>query len=65
MDLTDFFDTGLLGGIVLIGLLALLGYRISTYLYDKREYARFEKERKNARWNQVSAVHTGSYNGFP
>lgn len=60
VDITDLFETGLLGGIVLAGLIALLAYRITTYVYDKREFARFEKERKNARWNQVR-IHYSYY----
>ena len=45
---------GLLGAIVLAGLIFLLFIRISTYLYDKREYARFVNERENAKWNTVT-----------
>ena len=42
-------------GIVLIGLLILLVWRIAVFIYDRREYARFERERRNARWETVSA----------
>ncbi len=45
---------GLLGALVLAGLILLLFFRISTYLYDKREYARFLNERENAKWSRVS-----------
>ena len=44
---------GLLAAILIAGLLLLLIYKITTYLYDKREYARFLEERKKAKWNAV------------
>ncbi|XP_046454931.1 integrin beta-PS-like [Daphnia pulex] len=43
---------GLLGAIVLVGLALLLLYRIFTYVYDKREYARFLNEKENAKWSR-------------
>lgn len=42
---------GILAGIVLIGLLTLLIWKVATTIHDRREYAKFEKERQNARWN--------------
>ncbi|XP_030054041.1 integrin beta-7 [Microcaecilia unicolor] len=43
---------GLVLGIVFIGLLLIIIYRITVEVYDRREYARFEKERKNVQWNE-------------
>lgn len=42
-----------IAGIVLLGLLLLLLWKILTMVYDRREYARFEKDRMNARWDTV------------
>ncbi|KAI9549957.1 hypothetical protein GHT06_007613 [Daphnia sinensis] len=42
---------GLAGALIALLLFALLCYRIATYFYDKREYARFLNEKKNAKWN--------------
>ena len=42
--------------IVLVGLLILLIWRIAVFIYDRREYARFERERRTARWETVSAA---------
>ncbi|KAL3123583.1 hypothetical protein niasHT_005128 [Heterodera trifolii] len=39
-----------IAGIVLLGLLLLLLWKLMTIIYDRREYARFEKERLQARW---------------
>lgn len=44
---------GLLGAILLAGLIALLLYKISVHLYDKKQYARFLEDQKNAKWNRV------------
>lgn len=48
------FVAGLLAAIVLAGLLALVSYRLWTYVIDKREYARFLNEKNNSKWNRVS-----------
>ena len=40
-----------IAGIVLLGLLLLLLWKILTVIYDRREYARFEKDRLKARWD--------------
>ena len=40
--------------IVLIGLLLLLVWKLLTYIHDTREFAKFEKERQNAKWDTVS-----------
>lgn len=42
---------GVIAGIILIGLLLLLLWKLLVTIHDRREYARFEKERDNARWN--------------
>ncbi|XP_013782118.1 integrin beta-PS-like [Limulus polyphemus] len=42
---------GVIGGIVLIGLLLLLIWKILTSIHDRREYAKFEKERAMAKWH--------------
>ena len=44
---------GIVIGIIIIGLALLLIWRLLTYVHDKREFARFEKERQNAKWEQV------------
>lgn len=43
-----------IAGIVLLGLLLLCLWKLLTMIYDRREYARFEKDRLNARWDTVS-----------
>src|SRR5688572_19144204 len=47
------FVLGVIGGIILIGLLLLLIWKLLVTIHDRREYARFEKERENARWDMV------------
>jgi hypothetical protein len=47
---------GVIGGIVLIGLLLLLIWKIVTSIHDRREYAKFEKERAMSDWNRVSII---------
>lgn len=44
---------GVIAGIVLIGLLLLLCWKLLTILHDRREYAKFERERLNAKWDTV------------
>lgn len=43
---------GVIGGIVLIGLLLLLIWKIVTSIHDRREFAKFEKERAMSDWNR-------------
>lgn len=45
---------GLIAGIVAIGVLTLIIWKIVTTIHDRREYAKFEKERENAKWATVS-----------
>ncbi|KAL5278574.1 ITGB1 family protein [Megaselia abdita] len=40
-----------IGAIVLIGLALLILWKVLTTIHDRREFARFEKERENARWD--------------
>ncbi|XP_013400063.1 integrin beta-PS [Lingula anatina] len=42
---------GVIAGIVLIGLALLLVWKVLTTIHDRREFAKFEKERLNARWD--------------
>lgn len=42
---------GLAGALVAVGLLALLLFRVCTYLKDRREYVRFQEEKLKAKWN--------------
>lgn len=42
---------GLVAAIVAIGLLTLLIWKLLTTIHDRREYAKFEKERDAAKWN--------------
>jgi uncharacterized membrane protein len=48
---------GVIGGIVLIGLLLLLIWKIVTSIHDRREYAKFEQERATSSWNRVSIIY--------
>ncbi|XP_061470735.1 integrin beta-7 isoform X2 [Rhineura floridana] len=41
-------------GFVLLGLFLIIIYRIIVEIYDRREFKRFEKERKCAKWNEVN-----------
>ena len=45
---------GVIGAVVLIGLLTLLLWKVLTSLHDRREFARFENERKNLKFGVVS-----------
>lgn len=40
-----------IAGIVLLGLLLLCLWKLLTVIYDRREYARFDKDRLNAKWD--------------
>lgn len=52
---------GLLGAILLGGLILLLLFKISTYLYDKKQYANFLKDQKNSTWRNVSPFFLVDY----
>ena len=45
---------GVVATVVAVGLVALLIWRLFTFIHDTREVARFEKERRNAKWDTVS-----------
>ena len=45
---------GVIGAIVAVGLALLLMWKVLTTIHDRREYARFEKERMMAKWDAVS-----------
>lgn len=52
---------GVVAGIVLIGLALLLIWKLLMIIHDRREFAKFEKEKMNAKWDTVSVwKHTGS-----
>ncbi|XP_053373314.1 integrin beta-PS-like isoform X4 [Mercenaria mercenaria] len=42
---------GTIGGIVLVGLILLLIWKLWTTIHDRREFAKFEKETQNAKWD--------------
>lgn len=44
---------GVIAAIVLIGLALLLLWKLLTTIHDRREFARFEKERMMAKWDTV------------
>ncbi len=45
---------GVIGAIVTIGLVLILMWKVFTTIHDRREFARFEKERGMAKWDAVS-----------
>ena len=45
---------GTTGSTVLVGILIILIWKIVTTYYDKREFEKFERERKLAKWGKVS-----------
>ncbi|PVD29574.1 hypothetical protein C0Q70_08828 [Pomacea canaliculata] len=42
---------GVVGGIVFVGLALLFIWKLLTFLHDRHEFAKFEKERQNAKWD--------------
>ena len=44
---------GTIIGIVVIGLILLLIWRLFTTIHDRREFAKFEKETQNAKFDTV------------
>ncbi|XP_016121286.1 integrin beta-1-B-like, partial [Sinocyclocheilus grahami] len=44
---------GVVAGIVLIGLALLLIWKLLMIIHDRREFAKFEKEKMNAKWDAV------------
>lgn len=51
---------GVVAGIVLIGLALLLIWKLLMIIHDRREFAKFEKEKMNAKWDTVSPSHQSS-----
>lgn len=47
---------GVIAAIVLIGLAILLLWKLLTTISDRREFAKFEKERMMAKWDTVSGT---------
>lgn len=47
---------GVIGAIVLIGMALLLLWKLLTTISDRREFAKFEKERMIAKWDTVSLI---------
>ncbi|MGH0192557.1 UNVERIFIED_CONTAM: hypothetical protein FKN15_018171 [Acipenser sinensis] len=43
---------GSVSGIVFIGLLLVMLYRIIIFFYDRQEFRRFENERQKEKWNK-------------
>lgn len=48
---------GVIAAIVLMGLAILLLWKLLTTIHDRREFAKFEKERMMAKWDTVSITH--------
>jgi len=46
-----FIVIGVILGIVLVGLALLLIWKLLTTIHDRREFAKFEKERMMAKWD--------------
>ena len=44
---------GVIGAVVAIGFALLLLWKLFTVIHDRREFARFEKERQLAKWDTV------------
>jgi len=42
---------GVIGGIIALGLALLLIWKLLVTIHDRREFAKFEKERQNAKWD--------------
>lgn len=47
---------GVISAIVLIGMAFLLLWKLLTTINDRREFAKFEKERMIAKWDTVSVT---------
>lgn len=48
---------GVIAAVVLIGLALLLLWKLLTTIHDRREFAKFEKERMMAKWDAVSGLN--------
>lgn len=47
---------GIIGGVVAVGLLLLLLWKLLTFFFDKMEYARFMREIESYKWAKVSVT---------
>ncbi|XP_034027892.1 integrin beta-1-like isoform X1 [Thalassophryne amazonica] len=56
---------GVVAGIVLIGLALLLIWKLLMIIHDRREFAKFEKEKMNAKWDtQENPIYKSPINQF-
>ncbi|CAB1340774.1 unnamed protein product [Coregonus sp. 'balchen'] len=56
---------GVVAGIVLIGLTLLLIWKLLMIIHDRREFAKFEKEKMNAKWDtQENPIYKSPINKF-
>lgn len=56
---------GVIIGIVLIGLALLLIWKLFTTIHDRREFAKFEKERQMAKWDTgENPIYKGAVSTF-
>ncbi|XP_065805012.1 integrin beta-1a isoform X1 [Labrus bergylta] len=56
---------GVVAGIVLIGLALLLIWKLLMIIHDRREFAKFEKEKMNAKWDtQDNPIYKSPINQF-
>ena len=56
---------GVIAAIVAIGLILILMWKAFTTIHDRREFARFEKERAMAKWDAVRSENcTDTVFGF-
>ncbi|KAJ3611703.1 hypothetical protein NHX12_021717 [Muraenolepis orangiensis] len=56
---------GVVVGIVLIGLALLLIWKLLMVIHDRREFAKFEKEKMNAKWDtQENPIYKSPINKF-
>lgn len=57
-----------IGSIFLLGLAALLVWKLLVTIHDRREFAKFEEERAKAKWEAVSwsdkQTHTNTHNAL-
>lgn len=56
---------GVIGGIVAVGLALLLIWKLLTTIHDRREFAKFEKERQMAKWDTgENPIYKGATSTF-
>lgn len=53
------------GAILLIGLAALLIWKLLITIHDRREFARFEEEKARAKWDTVRVLGWVCWAGAP